>query len=135
MNLKKYIAASFVLVSVAAIVSLTAQDVTNQKRHQGPPILGPHWAKGVHPARSGGSPDMTFHGGTVLTTTTTQTIFWGTSWATNAGDKITGMDSWYEGFGGSNYAKTSDEYTGSNGQVLATVSYGGHFVDGTKASG
>ncbi len=76
MNLKKYIIASFVLVSLAAIVSLTAQDVTNQNHHQGPPILGPHWAKGVHPARSGGSPDMTFHGGTVLTTTTAQTIFW-----------------------------------------------------------
>jgi hypothetical protein len=38
-------------------------------------------------------------------------------------------------FGGSNYPKTSDEYSGTNGQVLATVSYGGHFVDGTRASG
>ena len=135
MNAMKYVITSFVLVSLAAVLSVTAQDVANQKTHEGPPILGPHWAKGIHPARSGGSPDMTFHGGTVLTTTTAQAIFWGTSWATNAGDKISGIDTWYEGFGGSNYAKTSDEYSGSNGQVGASVSYGGHFVDGTRASG
>jgi hypothetical protein len=50
-------------------------------------------------------------------------------------DKIAGMDSWYLGFGGSNYAGTSDEYTGTNGQVTSSVSYGGHFVDSTAASG
>jgi hypothetical protein len=60
MNMNKYIITSFVLVSLAAVVSLTAQDVANRNNHQGPPILGPHWAKGIHPARSGGSPDMTF---------------------------------------------------------------------------
>jgi len=89
MNLKKYIGASIVLVLLVAAVSVTAQDVANQTTHQGPPMLGIHWAKGIHSARSGGSPDMTFHGGTVLTTTSSQTIFWGTSWATAAGDKIT----------------------------------------------
>jgi hypothetical protein len=136
MNLKNCTIASFVLVLLAAVLSLSAQDVVKQNKHQGPPILGPHWAKGMHPARKGGgSPNMTFHGGTVLTTTTTQAIFWGSSWATNAGDKISGMDSWYEGFGGSNYAKTSDEYSGTNGQVGPTVSFGGHFVDTTRASG
>jgi hypothetical protein len=99
MNLKNCTIASFVLVLLAAVLSLSAQDVVKQNKHQGPPILGPHWAKGMHPARKGGgSPNMTFHGGTVLTTTTTQAIFWGSSWATNAGDKISGMDSWYEGF-------------------------------------
>ena len=34
-----------------------------------------------------------------------------------AGDKITGLDTFYQGFSGSNYAGTSTEYTGSNGQV------------------
>ena len=136
MNLKKYIIASFVLVLFAAVFSLSAEDVAKQNNHQGPPIRRPHWAKGMHPARKGGgSPNMTFHGGTVLTTTTAQIIFWGTSWATNAGDKISGMDIWHEGFGGSNYAKTSDEYSGMNRQVGPTVSYGGHFVDTTRASG
>jgi hypothetical protein len=132
MNLKMYIAATCVVVSLAAAVSMDAQDVA---KHHGPPMLGIHWAKGVHAARSGGSPDMTSHGGTVLVTTSAQSIFWGTSWATAAGDKITGLDNWYQGFSGSNYAKTSDEYRGTNGQVGPTVSYGGHFIDGTAASG
>src|ERR1700688_4092928 len=42
---------------------------------------------------------------------------------------------WHSGCGNSNYAGTSDEYTGTNGQVTSTVSYGGHFVDSTTASG
>ena len=76
MNLKKYIVASFILVSLVAVVSVTAQHVANQNKPQGPPMLGLHWAKGIHPARNGGSPDMSFHGGTVLVTTSSQTIFW-----------------------------------------------------------
>jgi hypothetical protein len=132
MNLKKYIGASVTLLLLAAAISATAQDARMQPK--APPMLGIHWAKGIHPAKTGGSPDMTFHGGTVLTTTSAQSIFWGTSWG-SPGDKISGMDSWYTGFGGSNYAKTSDEYSGSNGQVSASVTYGGHVVDTTRASG
>lgn len=101
-----------------------------------PPMLGVHWAKGQAPqARTTSSPDMTNHGGTVMTSTYAETIFWGTSWGTNAGDKISSMDTWYSGFGGSNYAGTSNEYTGSNGQVTSSVSYGGHSIDTSKASG
>ena len=135
MKLKKYLGANFVFVLLVAVIGVSAQDAANHVKTQGPPMLGIHWAKGIHPAKSGGSPDMTFHGGTVMPTTSAQSIFWGTSWATAAGDEITGMDNWYSGFGGSNYAKTSDEYSGTNGQVGATVSYGGHFIDGTRASG
>lgn len=134
MNVRKCMIASLALVLLATTASLTAQEA-NQRRNQAPPMLGIHWAKGAHPNAPQASPDMTFHGGTVMVTTAAQAIFWGKSWPTNAGDKISGMDTWYSGFGGSNYAKTSDEYTGTNGQVSATVSYGGHFVDGTRASG
>jgi hypothetical protein len=81
-----------------------------------PPMLGIHWAKGtiqderlLAPRRS---VNMTYHGGVIMPTANSTAIFWGPSWATSPGDKITGMDSWYQGFGGSNYAKTSDEYTG-----------------------
>jgi hypothetical protein len=70
-----------------------------------------------------------------MTTAATEAIFWGPSWVTNPGDKITGMTKWYTGFGGSRYAGTSDEYTGTNGKVSSTVSYGGHFIDSTTASG
>ena len=55
---------------------------------------------------------MTYHGGVIMPTANVTAIFWGTSWANYTGDKISGMDSWYQGFGNSNYAKTSDEYTG-----------------------
>jgi len=51
------------------------------------------------------------------------------------GDKISGLNLWHEGFSNSNYAKTSDEYTGTNGQLLPSVSYGGYIVDTTLASG
>ncbi len=103
-----------------------------------PPMLGLHWSKefaGSRPARPQKNPNMTYHGGKILPTTTTQAIFWGTSWGTYSGDKITGIDSWYTGFGGSNYAKTNTEYTGSNGQVTVASNYGGHVVDTTAASG
>jgi hypothetical protein len=78
---------------------------------------------------------MTYHGGKIMTTAVAQSIFWGTSWGSYSGDKITGMDSWYQGFGDSNYAKTSDEYTGSNGRVGAstTTTVPAHVVD-TSAS-
>lgn len=103
----------------------------------GPPMLGIHWARGFEPnARvheagrgHGTNPDMTYHGGEIMPTAFTQSIFWGTSWATYKGDKISGMDSWYEGFNGSDYAGTSDEYTGSNGQVTSATSYNGHVID------
>jgi hypothetical protein len=78
---------------------------------------------------------MTYHGGKILTSTTTKAIFWGTSWGTSPGDKITGIDSWYGGFGLSNYAKTTTEYTGSNGTVGTVSHYLGHVVDTTAASG
>lgn len=80
---------------------------------------------------------MTYHGGKIMPTAVTQSIFWGTSWASGSftGDKISGMDQWYYGFDGSHYAGTSDEYTGSNGQVTSGTSYLGHIVDTTAASG
>ncbi|HEY0515071.1 MAG TPA: hypothetical protein VGH73_24460 [Thermoanaerobaculia bacterium] len=86
-------------------------------------------------AHGGGSPDMTFHGGTVLTANKTEAIFWGSQWtsASFAGDKITGLDSFFGGFGGSNYAGTSTEYTGTSGQVTTSSSYLGHVIDSSAA--
>lgn len=110
-----------------------------------PPMLGIHWAHGFEPsarahqdaksARPRRSPDMTYHGGKILPTATTQAIFWGTSWGSYSGDKISGMDLWYEGFNGSDYAKASDEYTGSNGQVTPTTNHLGHIIDTSASTG
>lgn len=134
MNLKLAMLVSVVAIFCFATVGINAQDV--QKSHQ-PPMLGPHWAKGAKPAKTGGgSPDMTLHGGDIMTNAAVQAIFWGTSWGTNPGDKIGEMDLYYQGFGGSNYAGTSDEYSGVSGdKVSSTVTYSGHFVDTTRAAG
>ena len=121
----------------------SAQDLNDQNA---PPMLGAHWAKGEDPngrvhedakarPRGGSSPNMTYHGGKIMPQAITETIFWGTSWANYSGDKITGMDTWYQGFNGSDYAKASDEYTGSNGQVTATTSHQGHVIDTSASTG
>ena len=78
---------------------------------------------------------MTYHGGKIMPTANTKAIFWGTSWNTYTGDKITGMDSWYTGFSTSNSAKTSDEYTGTNGQVGAMTTHEGHVIDSSASTG
>lgn len=98
---------------------------------------GVHWAKGVvRGARPTSSPNMTLHGGEVMNNAVAQPIFWGTSWATYSGDEITGMDTWYAGFGGSNYAATSNEYSGTNNtKVTSSVSAIAHVTDTTAATG
>jgi hypothetical protein len=125
-------------VSVAcggAVTSSSESDnldtIGGQGAHE-PPMLGIHWARGQGGSGTG-SPDMTWGGGPVLPTSATAAIFWGTTWATYSGDKFSGVDSWYQGFGGSNYAATSTEYSGSNGQVTTGSSYAGHQVDTSAA--
>ena len=134
----------------AARNAAPAQEVAtpeNLNVQSGPPMLGIHWARGfepnarltneaahpAQPARLRGSPNMTYHGGKIMTTAVTQTIFWGTSWGSYSGDKISGMDLFYDGFNNSNYAKTSDEYTGSNGKVGPATTHLGHIIDTTAS--
>jgi hypothetical protein len=103
-------------------------------------ILGVHWARGdAHSSGGAGAAgNMNYNGGDIMPSAVTAAIFWGTSWAGYSGDKISGIDSWYKGFGGSNYAKTSDEYTGVNSsgqkdQVGASSTHIGTFVDTSSA--
>ena len=122
-----------------------SQSVQNLNVPAGPPMLGIHWARGFEPnsrvsqdaktARVSRTANMSYHGGKIMPTAITQTIFWGTSWGSYSGDKISGMDLWYDGFNGSNYAKTSDEYTGSNGQVGAATTHQGHIIDTSASTG
>ena len=104
-----------------------------------PPMLGIHWPRDIYGSmqlkRRLQNPNMTYHGGKIMTTAVIKTIFWGPSWATSPGDKITGIDSFYTGWNNSNYANTTTEYTGTNGTVGATSSYQGHIVDTSTASG
>ncbi len=100
-----------------------------------PPMLGIQWANGTSQDQTfrRSSPNMTYHGGKIMQTAVTGAIFWGRSWGTYQGDKFGGIDSWYQGFNNSDYAKTSDEYTGSNGQVGPATSYIGHYIDTSTA--
>lgn len=93
-------------------------------------MLGQHLPRGAQPSgQSSSAPsDMLFHNGTIMTTTVVTPIFWGKSWATYTGDKISGMTAWYEGVGSTNYSATNDEYTGTNGQVTNNVTYAGTTV-------
>ena len=114
-----------------------------QEDDQGEPLmLGEHWSKEVHAQKLAAgkrtsSPLMTYHGGKIMPTAVMKAIFWGPSWGNSffIGDKIAGLDSFYAGHGGSNYSKTVDEYTGSNGQVTASTTYQGHVVDLSTATG
>src|SRR5437763_1584411 len=92
-----------------------------------PPDVVAGQARGLvfpHGAHSGGAakatPNMTYHGGAIMPGATIKAIYWGSSWNDSSfvGDKITGLDSFYTGFSNSNYAMTSDEYAGANGQVV-----------------
>jgi len=97
-------------------------------------LVRPHGAK-APTASARRSPLMTYHGGVIMPESFVKAIFWGTTWsATDA--KITGIDSFYGGFGGSNYAATNTEYTDGNGVHVGSKStYQGHMVDATAAAG
>jgi hypothetical protein len=118
------------------------QDLANRSE---PPRLGPHYTRDEHGirlanfARSSSStrnPNMTYHGGKIMQTVVSKAIFWGPSWtnSTFVGDKITGLDAWYTQHNSSNYAKASDEYTGSNGQVGQITTHQGHVIDTSTAT-
>jgi hypothetical protein len=137
---------------VAVAIGVSAQDkldTSNLNDTQllddqgGPPMLGPAWAPGSPEymnqlQQEQGLPNlfMYWHGGRIMPQANVMAIFWGRRWANNdyVDDKIAGLDTWYQGFGNSNYAATSNEYRGSNGQVTGTVNYNGHVVDTTQAA-
>jgi hypothetical protein len=81
--------------------------------------------------RGGGSPLLLWHSAEIMPTAAVHAIYWGTSWPGDATDKVSGLDSFYQGVGGSGYAHSNTEYSGTNGQVSSTISYTGHTIDGT----
>ena len=137
------------LLVASASAASAASAAPAVRLHAGPArgLVRPHAAVHVTPGHTGRSiggqakflrvrnPNMVYHGGVIMPTAVTKAIFWGASWGTYVGDKMAGIDSFYTGWNLSNYAKTNTEYTGSNGQVGATSTYQGHFVDTSAASG
>jgi hypothetical protein len=97
-----------------------------------PPIGGIHWARGAHPAaRPTKSPNLSYHGGPVMHDTFVEPIFWGVKWSDPnfAGDKISAMQSFFAGIGGSTYAGTNVEYTDGSGHVSSAVTFGAPHFD------
>jgi len=131
--MKIYIVKLMALTALALSVSVFAQDADKnaQKASHEPPVLGIHWAKGAKPASTRGkSPLMLWHNGPIMTSSVVRPIYWGASWGSSSFiAKINGMTSFYTGFSGTNYAKTSDEYKGSNGAVGASNTLGADMID------
>jgi hypothetical protein len=120
--------------SPTAMSGKSAKDFVDAPELHGAAEPHMHPAKGQKAQPSGGATTsalMTFHNGNILVAAKTQAIFWGSQWntASFAGDKITGLDSFFSGFGSSGYAATNTEYTGLNGKVSASTSYLGHVID------
>jgi hypothetical protein len=96
------------------------------------------WQRG-HNRQKGGVPtakvlygDLLWRNGDVLTNNTTMAIFWGPQWTNPsfAGDKISGLDQFFAGFGFSLYAGNLTEYYGSpSGTLYGASSYLGHVID------
>ena len=146
--MKKWLLALSLITSTLAFTqsSSSPEDLNTLHGRPEPPMLGIHWARGFDPltrsreAQAGAttvkSANMLYHSGKIMPTAVSKNIFWGPNWINSsfAGDKITGLDAWYTGFSGSNYSKTSDEYTGTNGQVAAATLNQGHVIDSSTAA-
>ncbi len=133
--MKNRVALMFVCLLPFACIALVAQDTKAGEGQGERPVAGIHWAKGAAPAHSQTtSPNLIYHGGPILPAANVTAIFWGTSWASYTGDKISGMDLFYQGIGGSSYAVTCNEYTDSSqSQVTSAISYHGHVIDSSQA--
>jgi hypothetical protein len=81
------------------------------------------------PTPAPSNPNLLYHGGAIMTSSVVKAIYWGSSWGTAAGDKITGLARFYGGVGGTGYMNTNTEYTGTNGTVGLGVTYQGHVFD------
>lgn len=107
--------------------------IPGQGNSQHDPLMGGvHWARGAKPTlHRSGSPNVLYHGGPVMHGTYVQPVFWGPSWSnqTFVADKVTGLESFYEGVGDTSYADTTTEYTDASGAVTTGVSYGGSYTD------
>jgi hypothetical protein len=98
-------------------------------------MAGIHWARGQAKAHGGGSPDLLYHGGPVLTqqsggAAAVTSIFWGTGWSGDGQNKKDWIDTFYKGMSSSSYESTNTEYTQSGGAHVGTsFTVGGGVTD------
>jgi hypothetical protein len=73
------------------------------------------------------TPGMTFHGGPIQPGVTTYAIFWGSAKFTQTFEK--NVEQFESDLNGGVYYAGLTQYTGSNGQVQNSVTYGGAYLD------
>jgi hypothetical protein len=127
------VAAAVAVAAIAIPAGATRPEQMDIKAGNPSGFVPVHDAKSQ--ARKTTSVNMTSHGGIVMPSASVNAIYWGTNWssASFAGDKMTGLKTWYDGFGNAPYADASDEYSGTNGQVTSSVSHGTDYVDTSAA--
>src|SRR6202142_220882 len=82
-----------VLVLLASSL-VSAQSPNNNPNKNEPPMLGPHLTREEAAKQAAQAPqahkrgDLLYHGGIILPSVTTQAVFWGKTWGTYTGDKI-----------------------------------------------
>src|SRR4051812_45100977 len=105
------------VLSAVAIASLCAAPVwaqsdksKNTETHDTrpePPMLGKHLAKGQSKPDTGAGArpvNLVYHNGPVVTAkSTAHPIFWGKTWGTYSGDKMSGIDLFYAGANATTY--------------------------------
>lgn len=114
-------AASLCLVALAA----TAADAAGPSINAGPQA-GTVWLRGSQTAAGHAahtqSPNLIYHGGPVMTSQTEVfPIFWGTSWPSYVGDKISGINGFYSNVGATSYLGTNSEYNDSTNKFVSTA--------------
>jgi hypothetical protein len=126
----------FAVLVLVAVVVAAAADAAGPSINAGP-RAGIVWERGLQTAaaRSGRTPNLVYHGGPVMTSRTEVfPIFWGSSWPSYVGDKISGIDAFYRGVGSTSYAATNGEYNDSSGAFVSTaVNENAVKIDGSAA--
>ena len=84
------------LCAFLGMFALIAVSLSLMAQKPEPPMRGIHWARGHQPPAAQANPDMTWHGGNILTSTQTAAIFWGTNWAIQA-SSLTRSLAWIPG--------------------------------------
>lgn len=103
-------------------IGTTADDLDSVGGHGLTDPVGIHWARGQAPITASAGTNLLYHNGPVAAGTVVQPIFWGPSWSKSifVGDKISGLQSFYAGLGGSIYAGTNLEYVQTGGVHVST---------------
>lgn len=121
---------SFIILSMILLTGGLRAAELDDDESQGPRVELKK--KDAHSAaKPTSSPFLIFHNGTVLHSSKTAAIFWGNNWnsPTFAGDKISGINFFFDGFGGSSYASTANEYYDTGGSISNQSTYLGFLID------